>query len=76
MPLAPSATILSTDQMGRVAAPITASVGVDAVNAPADVFVVQSLLNDRLPKPHARSMPPASPIRAPSWPSRCTRRCS
>lgn len=53
MPVAPSQTILSTDQMGRVAAPITASVGADAVNAAPDVFIIQSLLNDRLPKPHA-----------------------
>jgi hypothetical protein len=53
MPVVPSPTILSTDEMGRVAAPIFTSVGRDAVNAPGDVFVVQSLLNDRLPKPHA-----------------------
>jgi hypothetical protein len=38
--------------MGRVAAPIFTSVGQDAVNAPGDVFVIQSLLDDRLPKPH------------------------
>ncbi len=38
--------------MGRVAAPIFTSVGQDAVNSPGDVFVIQSLLNDRLPKPH------------------------
>jgi hypothetical protein len=39
--------------MGRIAPPIFTSVGRDAVNAPGDVFVIQSLLNDRLPKPHA-----------------------
>ncbi len=38
--------------MGRVAPPILTSVGEDAVNAPGDVFVIQSLLNERLPKPH------------------------
>lgn len=39
--------------MGRVAPPITASVGRDGVNNPADVFIIQSLLDDRLPKPHS-----------------------
>jgi len=39
--------------MGRVAPPIMASVGRDGVNRPGDVFVIQSLLNDRLPKPHS-----------------------
>ncbi len=53
MGLVPSATILSTDEMGRVAAPIFTSVGRDGVNAPGDVFVIQGLLNDRLPQPHA-----------------------
>ena len=38
--------------MGRVAAPIFTSVGEDAVNGPGDVFVIQSLLNERLPQPH------------------------
>ena len=38
--------------MGRVAPPIFASVGEGGVNRPGDVFVIQSLLNDRLPKPH------------------------
>lgn len=38
--------------MGRIAAPIFTSVGEDAVNGPGDVFVIQSLLNERLPKPH------------------------
>jgi hypothetical protein len=52
MGLVPSPTILSTDQMGRVAAPIFTSVGRDGVNAPGDVFVIQGLLNDRLPQPH------------------------
>ena len=52
MALAPSAEILSTDEMGRVAPPIFASVGQNGVNRPGDVFVIQSLLNDRLPKPH------------------------
>jgi hypothetical protein len=53
MGLVPSPTILSTDEMGRVAPPIFTSVGREGLNAPGDVFVVQSLLNDRLPKPHA-----------------------
>ena len=53
MGLVPSATILSTDEMGRVAAPIFTSVGREGVNAPGDVFVVQGLLNARLPEPHA-----------------------
>ncbi len=44
--------VITTDEMGRVAPPIMTSVGQDAVNAPGDVFVIQSLLNDRLPKPH------------------------
>lgn len=38
--------------MGRIAPPIAASVGQGGDNIPGDVFVVQSLLNDRLPKPH------------------------
>ena len=38
--------------MGRVAPPIFASVGEGGVNKPGDVFVIQSLLNDRLPRPH------------------------
>ena len=53
MALVPSTTILSTDEMGRIAAPIFTSVGREAVNAPGDVFVIQGLLNDRLPKPHS-----------------------
>jgi hypothetical protein len=53
MALVPSTTIISTDEMGRVAAPILSSVGRDGVNAPGDVFVIQGLLNDRLPKPHS-----------------------
>ena len=53
MALAPSAVILSTDEMGRVAPPIFASVGEGGVNKPGDVFVIQSLLNDRLPQPHS-----------------------
>jgi hypothetical protein len=53
MALIPSPTILSTDEMGRIAPPIFASVGRAGLNTPGDVFVVQSLLNDRLPKPHA-----------------------
>lgn len=53
MGLIPSPTILSTDEMGRIAPPIFTSVGRGGLNAPGDVFVVQSLLNDRLPKPHA-----------------------
>src|ERR1700722_11542938 len=51
--LVPSPTVLSVDEMGRIAPPIVTSVGRDGVNAPGDVFVIQSLLNDRLPKPHA-----------------------
>jgi hypothetical protein len=51
--LVPSEIILSTDEMGRIAPPILKSVGRDGVNAPGDVFVIQSLLNDRLPKPHS-----------------------
>ena len=50
--LVPSQTILSTDEVGSVAPPIFTSVGQDAVNGPGDVFVIQSLLNKRLPKPH------------------------
>jgi hypothetical protein len=52
MCIVPSPTILSTDEMGRVAAPIFTSVGRGGLNASGDVFVVQSLLNDRLPWPH------------------------
>jgi hypothetical protein len=39
--------------MGRIAPPIFAPVGRGADNRPGDVFVVQSLLNDRLPRPHS-----------------------
>ncbi len=53
MALVPSATILSTDEMGRIAPPIFSPVGRDAENRPGDVFVIQSLLNDRLPRPHS-----------------------
>ena len=52
MALVPSQVILSTDEMGRIAPPIFTSVGRDGINRPGDVFVIQSLLNDRLPKPH------------------------
>jgi hypothetical protein len=52
MCLVPSQTILSTDEVGSVAPPIFTSVGQDAVNGPGDVFVIQSLLNKRLPSPH------------------------
>ena len=52
MCLVPSQTILSTDEVGSVAPPIFTSVGWDAVNGPGDVFVIQSLLNKRLPSPH------------------------
>lgn len=52
MCLVPSQTVLSTDEVGSVAPPIFTSVGQDAVNGPGDVFVIQSLLNKRLPKPH------------------------
>jgi hypothetical protein len=50
--LVPSQTILSTDEVGSVAPPIFTSVGQAGVNGPGDVFVIQSLLNKRLPKPH------------------------
>jgi hypothetical protein len=53
MGLVPSPTVLSVDEMGRIAPPIFASVGLGGTNAPGDVFVIQSLLDDRLPKPHA-----------------------
>jgi hypothetical protein len=53
MALVPSPTILSTDEMGRIAPPIFAPVGRGAENRPGDVFVVQALLNDRLPRPHS-----------------------
>lgn len=53
MALVPSQTILSTDEMGRIAPPIFAAVGRGADNRPGDVFVIQSLLNDRLPRPHS-----------------------
>jgi hypothetical protein len=53
MAVVPSPTILSTDEMGRIAPPIFASVGRGGENRPGDVFVIQSLLNDRLPKPHS-----------------------
>lgn len=52
MCLVPSQTILSTDEAGYIAPPIFTSVGQDAVNGPGDVFVIQSMLNKRLPKPH------------------------
>jgi hypothetical protein len=39
--------------MGRIAPPIEASVGRAGANRPKDVFVIQSLLNERLPKPHS-----------------------
>src|SRR5258708_16164896 len=52
MCLAPSSTVLSTDEVGSVAPPIFTSVGQDAVNGPGDVFIIQSLLNKRLPRPH------------------------
>ena len=52
MCLAPSPTVLSTDEVGSVAPPIFTSVGQDAVKGPVDVFIIQSLLNKRLPKPH------------------------
>jgi len=51
--LVPSQTILSTDEMGRIAPPIFATVGRGGENRPGDVFVIQSLLNDRLPRPHS-----------------------
>lgn len=53
MGLVPSPTLLSIDEMGRIAPPIFTSVGRGGTNAPGDVFVIQSLLNDRLPKPHS-----------------------
>jgi hypothetical protein len=39
--------------MGRIAPPIFATVGRGAENRPGDVFVVQALLNERLPRPHS-----------------------
>jgi hypothetical protein len=51
--LVPSPTVLSVDEMGRIAPPIVTSVGREGVNTPGDVFVIQSLLNDRLLQPHA-----------------------
>jgi hypothetical protein len=51
--LVPSQVILSTDEMGRIAPPIFSSVGREGANKPGDVFVVQSLLNERLPQPHS-----------------------
>jgi hypothetical protein len=51
MALIPSPDILSIDEMGRVAPPIIESVGPRGKNDPGDVFVIQSLLNDRL-QPH------------------------
>ena len=51
--LVPSQVILSTDEMGRIAPPIFGTVGREGENTPGDVFVVQSLLNDRLPQPHS-----------------------
>ncbi len=53
MALTPSAVILSTDEMGRVAPPIFQTVGRGSANKPGDVYVIQSLLNDRLPRPHS-----------------------
>ncbi|GAC1346445.1 MAG: hypothetical protein NVSMB18_28690 [Acetobacteraceae bacterium] len=53
MALVPSQVILSTDEMGRIAPPIFDTVGRESANAPGDVFVIQSLLNDRLPQPHS-----------------------
>ncbi len=52
MCLVPSQTILSRDEVGSVAPPIFTSVGLDSFSGPGDVFVIQSLLNKRLPKPH------------------------
>lgn len=53
MAMVPSPMILSTDEMGRIAPPIFAPVGRGGENRPGDVFVIQSLLNDRLPRPHS-----------------------
>jgi hypothetical protein len=50
--LVPSQTVLSTDEMGRIAAPIMASVGRGGANNPKDVWVIQGLLDARLPRPH------------------------
>ncbi len=52
-PPIPSPSVLSTDQMGRVAPPILRPVGRDGFNQPGDVLVIQSLLDDRLPRPHS-----------------------
>ena len=40
-------------EMPPCAPPIFTSVGREAINRPNDVFVIQALLNQRLPKPHA-----------------------
>ncbi len=53
LPPIPSPSVLSTDEAGRVAPPIVRPVGRDGDNLPADVFIIQSLLNDRLPQPHS-----------------------
>ena len=56
--------MLSVDEMGRIAPPSFTSVGRNGTNAPGDVFVIQSLLNDRLPKP--RRFRSAWPVSTPS----------
>ncbi len=52
MALVPDHAILSTDPIGRVAPPISAPVGRGGTNDPLDVFVIQQLLDRRLPEPH------------------------
>jgi hypothetical protein len=52
MALIPSQTTLSCDPRGFINPPLMAAVGRDAPNKPVDVFIVQGMLNDRLPAPH------------------------
>ncbi len=51
--LPPPPAVSSALPAGEVAPPIATSVGADAINDPRDVFVIQALLDQRLPKPHA-----------------------
>ncbi len=53
MALVPDQNVMTVDEQGRVAPPIFAAVGRGVENRPGDVFVIQSLLNDRLPRPHS-----------------------
>ena len=53
MALTPDQITITLDEQGRIAPPIFATVGRGGENRPGDVFVIQSLLNDRLPRPHS-----------------------